>query len=213
MIKHKQKTTRFCLVVILSLFSSQLLALDFTPGEIQKLTNGKLIRKPLKNSCENGFYGGAGFAVIDAPVDEVWKILGKVSAYPDIFPKTVATNEISRKENRSIIKVVLGHKLLSIKYHISLTRDWETKTISFDLAENLPHDINAARGYWKLIPQNNGRTLVAYAVSIRIPTGIVAFLGKSTEKSLERNLIGLPRHLKKYIEKDAPLGKMTARAD
>ena len=99
------------------------------------------------------------------------------------------------------------------KWFERLTRDWESKTISFNLVENLPHDIDAARGYWKLIPQNNGRTLVAYAVSIKVPAGIVAFLGKSTEKSLERGLIGLPRHLKKYIEKDVRLSKMTARAE
>jgi ribosome-associated toxin RatA of RatAB toxin-antitoxin module len=145
-------------------------------------------------------------------VEAVWKALGNWSEYPKIFPKTVDTKEVSRKEDKSLIKILLGYKILSIKYHITLTRDWNAKTITFDLAENLPHDIDAARGYWRLIPQKDGRTLVAYAVSVRVPAGIVTFLGEEAEKSLERNLIGLPKFLKKYVEKSAPAqGKMTAK--
>jgi ribosome-associated toxin RatA of RatAB toxin-antitoxin module len=211
---HTKLIQGVCLSLIV-LFSIPSMALDFTPGEIKKLTDGKLIRKPLKNSCQNGFYGGAGFAIIDAPVEVVWKALADWRAYPQMFPKTVDASEVSRKNDQSLVKVLLGHKILNIKYHIAVSRDWNKKTISFKLADAMPHDIDGARGYWKLIPQKDGRTLVAYAVSIRVPAGIVAFLGKSAEKSLERNVIGLPRFLKKYIEKDAPpgrYGKMTANA-
>jgi ribosome-associated toxin RatA of RatAB toxin-antitoxin module len=212
--KRQRKRVWGCLLGLwVSLLSAELAALDFTPSEIQNLSDGKLIRKPLKNSCQNGFYGGAGFAIINAPLDVVWKTLENLKAYPEIFPKTLAAKEVSRKANRTLIEVLVGYKILSIKYHITLSRDWDNKTITFNLAENMPHDIDAARGYWKLIPQNDGRTLVAYAVSIRVPPGIVAFLGKSTEKSLERGVIGLPRYLKRYIEKDARYDKMTAKAE
>jgi ribosome-associated toxin RatA of RatAB toxin-antitoxin module len=210
--KSTSKLFQICLPALATLFSAQLAALDFTPTEIEKLSSGGLVRKHLKNSRQNGFYGGAGFALINAPVETVWKALGNWSDYPKIFPKTVDTKEVSRKDDKSLIKVLLGYKILSIKYYITLTRDWNAKTIRFDLAENLPHDIDDARGYWKLIPQKDGRTLVAYAVSIRVPAGIVTFLGEEAEKSLERNVIGLPKFLKKYVEKRAPgQGKMTAK--
>lgn len=178
-------------------------AVEFSPDELKALSDGKIVRKPLKNSCQDGFYGGAGFAVIDAPVDVVWRALGDWRAYPKMFPKTVSVDEVSRKSNRSLLKVLLGYKILSLSYHVSIDRDWDSKTLTFGLAESMPHDINGARGYWKLIPQKDGRTLVAYAVSIRIPSGVVTFLGQKAEKSLERNVIGLPIFLKKYIEVDA----------
>ncbi len=96
--------------------------------------------------------------------------------------------------------MLIGYKILSIEYHIIISRDWKTRTVTFKLAENQPHDIESTRGYWKLFPQPDGRTLVAYAVAVKIPAGVVTFLGDSVERSLENSLIGLPRYLKKWVE-------------
>jgi hypothetical protein len=48
---------------------------------------------------------------------------------------------------------------------------------------------------------------------VKLPSGIVTFLGKRLEKELEDSIIGLPRYIKRWVEK--PTGnryrKMTAR--
>jgi hypothetical protein len=97
---------------------------------------------------------------------------------------------------------------------MALVRDEKNKTVTFSLVTGKPHDIDATKGYWKLMPQADGRTLVAYAIALRIPTGIVTFLGKSTEAALERNVIGLPQYLKRYVEGSAgqKYGRITAKA-
>ena len=189
-------------------------AIDFTENEFKNLADGKTVRKPLPQSRQNGFYGGAGFTLIDAPADVVWKALEDWRAYPKIFPRTVDAKEVSRKDNRSLVKMLLGYKILSIEYHITLIRDEKNKTFTFKLAGNQAHDIDSTKGYWKLMPQKDGRTLVAYAIAVQVPSGIVAFLGDSVEKSLERNLIGLPKYLKKYVEGSAGqrYGQVTAKA-
>ena len=198
---------------ISALIAGQVEAVDFSPREIESLSAGEVVRKPLPNSRQNGFYGGAGFALIDAPPEVVWKALEDFEVYPKIFPRTVEAKEVSRKGDRSLIRFLIGYKILSVKYHVTVSRDWESKTVKFYLAKNKAHDINTTHGYWKLLPQPDGRTLVAYAVALQVPVGIVTFLGDKAEKSLERSVIGLPKYLKKFIEKKAGnrYSKMTAK--
>lgn len=213
---NQKPTVMMTLVIVVGVISTSgtVNAIDFSKEEMKSLAEGEIVRKPLPQSRQNGFYGGAGFTLIDAPVDVVWKALSDWKSYPDIFPRTVEAKEISRQENRSLLRILLGYKILSIKYHMTVTRDWDKRTVTFKLASNQPHDIDSTKGYWKLMPQADGRTLVAYAVAVQVPAGIVTFLGEKTEKSLERSVIGLPRYLKKYIESGAGqrYGRMTAKA-
>ena len=187
-------------------------ALDFSKQEMSRLAAGKTVKKRLPNSRQNGFYGGTGFILVDAPADEIWKMLMDWKVYPSAFPHTVEAKELKRRGNRSLVRMRLGYKLLSVKYHVSVMHDEEGLTISFELDESRPHDITATRGYWKLFPQPDGRTLVVYAVSVQVPPGIVAFLGDKLEKSLERNLIGLPYYVKQFFDsqRSTPRSQMTA---
>jgi hypothetical protein len=54
---------------------------------------------------------------------------------------------------------------------------------------------------------------VAYGIAVKLPAGIVTFLGNRLERELEDGIIGLPRYIKRWVEK--PTGnryrKMTAR--
>ena len=200
-------------VFLQSTISGPASALDFSQDEIRRLSEGKAVIKPLPKSRQNGFYGGAGFSLVDAPIDVVWKALEDWKAYPEIFPKTIGAQEISRKDGRSLIKVQLGYKILNVQYHMAISRDWDTKTITFNLSSGQAHDIDSTKGYWKLMPQADGRTLVAYTVAVQVPHGIVAFLGDKVERSLERNLLGLPKYVKRYVEGEAgkKYGRMTAK--
>lgn len=191
---------RFIFCIAIFFLSPCAKALEFTGQEVARLAEGKMIRKPLPRSRQNGFYGGAGFAVIDAPPETVWAALSDYGSYPEIFPRTVEAKEISRKGEDSLIRVRMGYKILNIQYHLVTSRDWNNRTLRFTLEKSKPHDIRSTRGYWKLLPQEDGRTLVAYAVAVQVPVGIVAFLGDSVERSLERSLIGLPKYLKKWLE-------------
>lgn len=191
------------LTVIFALTSSVSSAIQFSPTELDKLAAGKTVNKPLKNSLKNGFYGGTGWTIIDASPDVVWSALQDFDSYPDVFPRTVSTKELARKNSKSVVHMALGYRILSIEYHLSIVKNPKKNMMSFTLMQNRPHDIVDTRGYWRLFPQKDGRTLVAYAVALQMPPGIVAFLGNKVEKSLEKHLIGLPRYLKKWVESPA----------
>ncbi|MBW2277955.1 MAG: SRPBCC family protein [Deltaproteobacteria bacterium] len=194
-------------------FGTGALALVFVPGsassvqfnktEKGRLKQGKIVKKPLSNSRQGGFYGGTGWIVVDAPPDVVWAAISDWSSYSKIFPNTVSAEEISRKGDRTLLKMELGHKLVNVTYHCQLVRDNERKILSFKLVENLPHDIESARGYWRLFPQEDGRTLVAYVVAVRIPMGLVNLLGAELEIQLEGGLLNVPKHLKSWVESPA----------
>lgn len=213
--KSRGVAISFVMLASTVLMVSSVFAVDFTPSELEQLSSGKLIRKPLPNSRQNGFYGGAGFTIVDAPVEVVWKAIVDWEVYPEIFPRTLEAKEVSRKGEKSLVRILLGYKVLSVKYHITVSRDWETKTITFKLAENRAHDLKETRGYWRLLPQPDDRTLVAYVVAVQVPPGIVTFLGDSLERKLEKSVIGLPKYVKKYVENKAGdrYGRMTARAE
>lgn len=178
-------------------------SVQFNQAEKGRLKQGKVVHKPLSNSRQGGFYGGTGWIVVDAPPDVVWAAIADWDSYHKIFPNTVSAEEISRKGDRSLLKMKLGHKLISVIYHCEIIKDTQRKILSFKLVENLPHDITAARGYWRLFPQEDGRTLVAYVVAVRVPMGLVNLLGDELESQLEGGLLNVPKHLKAWIESPA----------
>jgi len=187
-------------IVVIIAFSTQAGAVDFSPQEKEKLAAGKTVKKPLSTSGEKGFYGGTGYALVDAPVDVVWAAIEDWGAYGKIYPKTVSCKELSRKGDTSLIRIEMGHQLLSIEYHLTVERDKAKNMISFKLVRNRPHDIEETRGYWRLFPQSDGRTLVAYVVATQVPMGIINLIGPEMEEKIQRHLLGVPGNLKKWVE-------------
>jgi len=175
-------------------------AVDFTPDEIAQLKAGKTIRQELPSSRKGGFYGGSGYAVVNAPSDTVWKALQDWDAYTAMFPNTGETTELSRKGDRSLLRMKLGNSIASVLYHVEMTRNEEKKILSFEMVPSLPHDLDGVRGYWRLFPQEHGRTLIAYVVAIRAPMGLVNLVGPELGARAVRILLGVPGYVKKWVE-------------
>ncbi len=173
---------------------------EFTEKEITRLKDGKSVFRPLPTSRKNGFYGGTGFAVINAPMNIIWKAIQDWSSYPKAYPNTIHVEEVSRKGNRHLVKMELGHKLLRITYFVEVDFDKKQKKIKFRLVTNRVHDIEATHGYWRFFPQKNGSTLVAYVVAVRVPMGLINLLPESVERKLEGGLLNIPTRLKRWIE-------------
>ncbi|MCP4599696.1 MAG: hypothetical protein GY847_04015 [Proteobacteria bacterium] len=209
------KSSIIALIVALMVISiqSDSFAIDFSKNDLERLEIGKTVKKPLAKSGQGGFFGGTGWALVDAPADIVWAALQDWDAYPDVFPRTVSTKELYRTKEHSLVHMELGYKILSVEYYLNVVRDPDKKMVSFTLVHNRPHDIEETRGYWRLFPQKDGRTLIAYAIAVQVPRGIVVFLGKSMEEEMEGDLIGLPKYIKRWVE--SPSGnryrQMTAK--
>jgi len=135
----------------------------------------------------------------------VWAAIEDWGSYPKIYPKTVAVTEVSRKGDSSLIHMEMGHQLDRAEYYMSVERNKEKHMLSFSLVKNRPHDLEDTRGYWRLFPQADGRTLVAYVVATQIPMGIINLISPDLVAKIERNLLGVPEYLKKWL--DGPHGE------
>jgi ribosome-associated toxin RatA of RatAB toxin-antitoxin module len=175
-------------------------AVSFSAVEKEKLAAGKCVKQPLPKSGDSGFYGGTGYIIADAPVEVVWQAIQDWGSYHKMFPKTVAVTEVSRKNDSSLIKMEMGHALIRVEYFMDIRRDEEKHMLSFKLVANRPHDIEETRGYWRLFPQADGRTLVAYVVATQIPMGIINLIPSDLVAKIQRNLLAAPEDVKRWVE-------------
>jgi ribosome-associated toxin RatA of RatAB toxin-antitoxin module len=179
-------------------------ALDFSQTELERLKAGKAVRKPLAKAGDKGFYGGSGFALIDAPPEQVWEAILDFGSYARVYPKTVDVREVSRKGDRSLVRMQLGHELISVSYFVEVTANRSRWQLDYKLVTDRPHDIEEAYGYWRLFPQSDGRTLAAYVVAVRVPMGLVNLIPQSMERKINRTLLGSPRYLRDWVVGERP---------
>jgi ribosome-associated toxin RatA of RatAB toxin-antitoxin module len=176
-------------------------AVDFSTAEKVKLKKGRTVIKMLPTSGQKGFYGGSGYALIDAPVDEVWKILLDFELYTRMFPNTEVCTPISRKGNKTLVKMKIGHPVVNVRYHVETTANESEKSLHFKLLNDYPHDIDSLTGYWRLFPQSGNRTLAAYVVSVKAPPGIVAIAGDDLANRAVMALLKIPGDIKRWVER------------
>ena len=174
---------------------------DFTAEEKRTLAAGKPVPHELSESRKGGFYGGTTWVLVDAPVEQVWAAINDWDRYTRIFPNTYETTEVSRKGDRSLVRMKLGHPVISVTYHLEMTRDAAARQLSFKQVSTHASDLDDIRGYWRLFPQKNGKTLVAYVVAFQVPMGIVNLVGPRLENEFMNGILGVPKYVKRWTEK------------
>jgi len=196
---------KIALAVMLVLSAGSLALADgksvkFSEKELEKLKAGETVRQELPSSRKKGFYGGTGWAVINAKADKIWKVLVDWSQYTKAFPHTEEMFEVSRKGDKSLIRMSMGHPVISVTNHLEMKRDAKRKTLSFKMVDNHPHDLDMIKGYWRLFPQEGDRTLVAYVLAFKVPMGIVNLVGPAFENEAMEGILNAPGYLKTYVE-------------
>jgi hypothetical protein len=107
---------------------------------------------------------------------------------------------VAKKGTRTLLHIKIGHPVVNVQYHVEMNENASKYTMSFLLVKQYPHDLDAIKGYWRLFPQKNGRTLVAYVVSVQAPMGIVALAGKDLAERALDSLLKIPGDVKRWVE-------------
>jgi ribosome-associated toxin RatA of RatAB toxin-antitoxin module len=170
----------------------------FTAEEQATLDRGDVVRRPLgEDSNSEGYLGGTSYALIHAEPDVVWRAMQDFSAFPDIFPQTLATEIISDRGNRKVVKMTQGTSLVTISFYVLYRLDEEARKISWEMIQDQPHDLEDTRGYWQVEAHGEGRSLVTYVNVINIGQGAVLAL---FSRAVESGLLALPGNLRIWIE-------------
>jgi hypothetical protein len=53
-------------------------------------------------------------------------------------------------------------------------------------------------GFWRLFPQNDGRTVVAYGVTARVNLGALGLIERVGHE-IQKRLVGMPAYLRRWL--------------
>ena len=178
-------------------------AFELTAEERAALVRGEQVVRPLASAGRGDRYGGTALVLIDAPVERVEAAIEDLAAYPEMFPMVVSARLVGRRAGLEVVQMRQGTRVFSLVYHMAVHRVPERHIIRFCLVPALPHDIEDVAGFWRLFPQDGGRTLVVYAISARIDLSLLGLIDR-VGAEIQQRLVGMPGHLKRWLERRAP---------
>jgi hypothetical protein len=195
------KYARMLLPMLIFLISTTGFAFEFKERELEALQKGKTVSRQFSSSGQDGFFGGSGWAVINAPSEDVWAALLDWDSYTEVYNHLVEMTEISSWKRRSIFRIRLGHKLISVSFHMEMRPDPKKRTVQFRMINHKDNDLDEIRGYWQLFSAGKDITLVGYVLGIRVPMGICRVLPESFKNWAFSAALSVPGDLKKWIER------------
>lgn len=193
-------TREASLAALLSLLIAPLAAsaLELTPSDIDRLAAGQQIVKPLDGAGENGIYGGTALIVIDERPDVIQAAIEDLGSYPEMFPYFVSAGTAGVLNGKKIVRMRQGTAVFNLIYHLLISYDPGQRLTRFRMIKTLPHDVDDVVGFWRLFPQRDGRTLVAYGVTARINLGALGLIDRVGHE-IQQRLVGMPAHLKAWL--------------
>lgn len=189
----------FCTAVFFTVTSS-VGALELTAPEKATLAEGKVVRRIIADNGKDRYYGGTGMAVIPEAPEVVWAAIQDFGSYPRIFSNTYEAKELSRLGGKSLIRMKLGHPIVSIKYHIEMAPDPKAWTLSFRLVTTYPNDVEDLHGYWRIVPMGKDSCMLMYVFGVKVPDGIVRILPESFKVWALEGVLSAPGAIKTWLE-------------
>jgi len=194
--------TRSKVIIFLLLAAMVLVALpastssQFSQEEVDKLMQGKIVRRPLELKDGNKL-GGTSFIIVNASIETTWKALFNFRDYPHIFARMLETRVAATKPGHYLLEMKQGASFIGVTYYLDAQYDERNREIDCKLVRSKPHDLDEVEGFWRLVAQPDGRTLVAYGAVISINSMLIKYWAGD---EIERGVLNAPRDLKHYIE-------------
>lgn len=172
----------------------------FTPEEQKKLIAGEAVFKHVQEKGPDGKMHGHGesYALIDASVEQSWKIFCEFDKHHLYFPRKKKSEVVKRWDNKALVYKEFDFYVTTIEYTILYTLDTKNHRLDFKLDKDYKHDIEDAAGYFLFEKLGEKRTLVTYAAT-KVETG-VKVPGFIQEYITSRDLPAVVMNVKKRIE-------------
>lgn len=176
----------------------------FSDQEIEKLKNGKQVVRSHPKSGKDSLIGGTSFILVNAPPQEVFEEFNTVENWTEIFPHTYESKALVRKDNAVAVKLRVGVPMIQASVYLTMIKkpDELQTVVNLNKTRNtgIVHDVESTV---RFLPQPGNRTLVICSIMTRTAfSAFVVLLGEKSVKDLERNLLAIPKNLKKWVERD-----------
>jgi len=173
-------------------------AFELSQDEVDRLVAGQQIVVPLDGAGRNGVFGGTALILIDANADELQAAIEDLDSYPKMFPYFVSADLTGKLDEKRIVRMRQGTPVFNLIYHLLISYEPSKRLTRFRMIKTLPHDIDDVAGFWRLFPQKDGRTVVAYGVTARVNLGALGLIDRVGHE-IQQRLVGMPAHLRRWF--------------
>ena len=201
----------FLIILLISITTSPLSAMDLSDDEIKKIEGGEVIVRNIVSS-DKGTSGNAqtleAIGIIEASVSQVYNTVTEFGSYIKFMPNVEAVDILEANQESSIITNTIGLPL-GRKKSYKLNFDHSIKDQKADVSwkmidwPEIPKEesINDTKGHWKISAYNNdpSRSLVVYHVYTdpgEIPFGFGWIVEYFTENSVPEIVINTREYIK-----------------
>ena len=181
----------------------QALRETFTDAEWERLLEGKVVtgevREDSKGKGERRTVTAA--AILHAAPEQIWSVLTDWESYPSFMPNTKETRLRRLDGRRAWLSQHLEVFWADIRYGMVWTMEPEQGLARFAIDPNVPHDIAATLGSWRLAPLSAESTLVRFRFWIDTGMAVPGFVQRAlTKRSLPKVIRGLRAEVARRLE-------------
>ncbi len=195
-----KNSTRLCICLILSFlliffFTRKIFAFSLSYQTVVKLKKGEVVTEELKNQRQHK--GAKGLVLINAPPDEVWKLILNKEFLATFIPKLKKARILEKGNNyqKVFMAVKIYRFLPTFKFTILFDQKNKYKKMAFSKIDGCFQDIY---GSIKFIPYN-GKTILIYTMYIEVGFFIPSFIGSN---SVKKDLPDLLSRIKNQAERN-----------
>lgn len=166
--------------------------------------SGEVATREVPGATDGSGVGRAVSAagIVAASPEELWEVLTDWASYPRFMPN-IADTRIRRLEGgRAWLSQHLRVFFTDVRYGAIWELEPEIGQLRFALDPDVPHDIAAQEGSWRLTPlPNGGGTLVRYEARVDTGRAVPEFVQTALTR---RSLPGLIRAVREEVARRAP---------
>lgn len=167
-------------------------------AEWDRLRAGERIEHPKRFSDAGAKYvGGVSYQLVAADPDEVLHALLDPQQLQQMLPHTQHIAVVGRGYPARGLTLEQGNDLVTASYSVSLSHDFDRREVRFWLDHSRPSDIDDVRGFFRVEPSDDGRSLITVAAALDLGPGLARLL---FENALERMILATPTQMKGVLE-------------
>lgn len=154
-----------------------------SPSDVDRLNRGEIVFRTDLPSAEGAptGNGGTAFALLDADLGAIWRVLTDFAHYAGLFPRLSESEVVDQEEARARVRFHVAMGLFNFRFTVSHVVSWREHVIRWRLDRSQANDLfYDTWGYWQLDPGPGGQVLVTYAIGSR--TMLPAFLTRGAEQ-------------------------------